>query len=142
LSPAGSLNANVGLQPGGNFNGTITVSNAATRPLPQLGALQNIEATLQFAGQEIEIKRCTGLLGGGPVAIFGRVKLFEREPQSKLPRFDLTARGDNVPLARRPDLILRTAFDLQASNFKTAPPVITGTVNLENSYYLSDLRLL
>ena len=142
LAPQGTLNLDLAMRPGGNFSGELKVENAASRPLPQVGSMQNVEARLKFDGEKVELARGTGLLGGGPVVMFGYVDLFKHEPLTKLPFFDLTLRGDNVPLARKPELIARTALDLRASNLKGGQPLVSGTVTLEKSFFLSDLKLL
>ena len=54
----------------------------------------------------------------------------------------LPGSGTNVPLTRRPEAIIRADLHLHADKTNGAPPLISGTVNLQNSYFLSDLMAL
>lgn len=141
ISPQGTIWANIDLDRG-QVNGSIVVTNAATRPIAQFGAVRDINARLNFTRNRIEIDRCIGSLSGGPVAVSGWADLSRKNASSKLPVFELSVRGDSVPVARRSDIIVRTAFDILVANTENGPGTVTGGVTLQNSYILSDLKLL
>ncbi|MDB6056393.1 MAG: hypothetical protein JWO95_237, partial [Verrucomicrobiales bacterium] len=141
ISPQGTIWANINLDRG-QINGSIVVTNAATRPIAQFGAIRDINARLNFTRSRIEIERCVGALSGGPVAVSGWADLSRMDRSTKLPAFELSVRGDSVPVARRSDLIVRTAFDIVVANNNNGPGTVKGGVTLQNSYILSDLKLL
>jgi translocation and assembly module TamB len=142
LSPQGQLTLELNVGPGMQFDGTLVIPNAATHPLMPLGAVQDINARLKFAGQQVQVETLTGLSGGAPLGVSGIVDLAKVNPKTRLPEFDLRIRGDNVPLARQPDLILRGDIDLGLSNVTNDVPVVGGSVRLRDSFFLSDLKLL
>jgi translocation and assembly module TamB len=45
-----------------------------------------------------------------------------------------------VPLSRQPDAIIRSDLDLAITKTNIAPPLISGTAELRNSFFLRDLR--
>lgn len=156
LSPQGIARVDVTLRQG-LFAGQLNVKGAASRPLPNIGPLQDVNATIKLNGRKLEFEQCSGLLGGAPVSILGTVTIPERlingtvaraeiknalASSRDLPMFDLLLRGDSVPLVRRVDFILRAHFDVRVSNTKPGKPIVSGEVTLQNSYYLSDVKLL
>ncbi len=141
ISPEGTVWANVRID-NGKIDGSIVVTNAATRPIAQFGAIRDINARLRFAQGRVDIERCAGNLSGGPVAVSGWAELSRIDHVSKLPAFELKFRGDSVPVVRRSDVIVRTAFDIDVANTNNGPGLVSGTVNLQNSYILNDLKLL
>ncbi|MBA4148025.1 MAG: translocation/assembly module TamB domain-containing protein [Verrucomicrobia bacterium] len=141
LAPQGVLNADVSFAPGPQLSGSLTVNNAATRPLPNSGPLQDVYARLRFVKQQIEFEEVHALLGGQPIGFFGRID-FATNTAANLPLIDVHLRGENVPMARRTDLVLRSDLNLRLSNLTNAVPLISGNVRLRDSFYLGDLRQL
>jgi translocation and assembly module TamB len=141
LAPQGLLNVDLAAT-NGQLSGRISITNAQSQPLLQIGAIQNLNADIAFSGRQIKIARCQGSLGGGPLSLSGEVDLSRRDPVTRLPFFALQARGNDVPLSRTAQLILRAAFQLKVSNADGGEPVISGAATLGHSYYLSDPTLL
>ncbi|MGZ5566744.1 MAG: translocation/assembly module TamB domain-containing protein [Limisphaerales bacterium] len=141
ISPQGTVSANINLDRG-EVDGSLAVIDAATRPIAQFGAIRDINARINFTRSRLVIERCVGNLSGGPIGISGWADLSRMDRKTKLPAFELNVRGDSVPVARRSDLIVRTGFNLVAANTNNGAGIVTGTVNLQNSYVLSDLKLL
>jgi translocation and assembly module TamB len=144
LSPQGELSANIVLQPEARLGGGIEVRDLGTRPLGALGPVHDVDALVRLNGRRIELKRLEAFLGGQRVDLSGDALLpQELWPQDALPMFRLALRGTNLPLARRPELMLRADVNLTISNSPAQPPpTVTGTVTLRNSYFVSDLRAL
>jgi translocation and assembly module TamB len=142
LSPQGNLDVNLAIRTNLQFEGQVFVRGAATRPLASLGAVDNLESRLQIAGRRVEIHTFTGTLGGEPFGVTGTVDLGQRNLDTGLPRLALKIRGQSIPLARQPDLILRSDLDLAISNQTNQPAGISGSVRLRDSVFLSDLRVL
>jgi len=79
-----------------------------------------------------------GRMGGREVSLIGNFEL----PESGEPRFDLSLRGDNVPLIYRPGLLLRSDFDIQFARADGQPVTVSGDVTLRDGLYLQDLKAL
>ena len=62
--------------------------------------------------------------------------------QGMLPPFQVKLSGRNIPLARKPEAIIRSDIDLSIGHSKTNQPLISGTVTLRDSFYTSDLESL
>jgi len=61
------------------------------------------------------------------------------------PKYDLTLKGENLPLVRQTGLLVSADVDLRVSSGEAmastaSAPTISGSVNLRDSMYLSDLR--
>jgi translocation and assembly module TamB len=140
LVPQGRLQLDVAFAPNFQLDGTLKIENAATRPLPGTGPLSELHAELRFAGRRVVFEKTAALLGGQPVGITGELDFAQR--RGELPLIDLRLLGDNVPLARQPEFILRGDLNLQLSNVTNATPLISGEVRLRDSLYLGDLKQL
>ena len=140
LSPLGTVNLDVRAV-AGKLEGELRVAGAALRPVPSLGPIHDIEARVRLAGDDVRIETFKGSIGGQPIELTGEVRL-AMEKGATLPPFDFKLRGTNVPLAREPELILRSDLDLRVSNKKGGVPLVSGTLKLRDSFYLSDLKEL
>ena len=140
LAPQGTVEVAATMSPGLNFDGTILVRGAATRPFEAASPLRDIEATLRLSGQRIVFEQMRGELGGQPVRFEGVVDFSQK--RQGLPLLDVRLLGDNLPLTRKPELILRGDLDLVLSNATNDTPVISGEVRLRDSYFLGDLKQL
>lgn len=141
ISPEGTVSANINVNRG-KIDGSIIVANAATRAIAQFGAVRDIRARLTFSNGHVNIDQCAGTLSGGPVSVEGWADLTQMPRSTNLPPFVIYVRGESVPVARRSDLIVRANFNIIAANTHAGPGLLTGNVNLEDSYLLSDLKLL
>lgn len=141
IQPQGELMANLALQPGGALHGELRLAGARTRPLADLGPVRDIQARLAIHGRTVSIEQISADIGGQAVQAHGTMQLPpELWPKSGLPATTLYLRGNRVPLARRPEVILRADLDLVLTNAPGQPPTIAGDVRLRDSFYLSDLR--
>ena len=142
IAPAGSISIDAGLDPGLSLTGSMRMTNVSTRPLAKLGVIENISAAIQLEGREIRVANLSATLGGETVTVQGKLDLSQEELERTYPGVHFTVKGQNVPLARNPDVILRSDLDLVISNAKTNPPIISGTVNLQDSVLLQDIATL
>ena len=136
LAPQGRLALDLTLKPGGNLTGFLRLTAAASRPFGALGAIQDINADLQLSGRTLTLVTLTARTGGQPVTLAGTVTLPRRAP----PQLDLTLKGTNLPLARQLGLLLRGDLDLRLTTPAAGPALISGTVGLHDSLFLSDVR--
>lgn len=143
LSPQGRLRAELTLSPGGRLGGGILIQNARTRPIGNFGPIRDVNVRLVFAGRELELKNVSAQIAGSPLTIEGKADLRGTKWLSgKLPPFQLKIRGTDVPLARHSDFIIRSDLDLRVAKTNGAPPLVSGTVRLRDSFFLSNLGLL
>lgn len=136
LAPQGRLKLDLTLKAGGNFDGTLELRNAASRPIGVLGALQDITADLHVAGRTLELRNVSAHAGGQPVTLTGRIELPPKAP----PRLDLTLKGSNLPLVRQLGLLLRGDLDLRVTTPASGQTQIGGSVRLHDSLFLADVR--
>jgi translocation and assembly module TamB len=59
-----------------------------------------------------------------------------------LPLLKLKVHGENLPLAREPGLILRSDLDVAISSQTNGQALVSGSVRLRDSVFLSDLKVL
>ncbi|MGI8967218.1 MAG: translocation/assembly module TamB domain-containing protein, partial [Limisphaerales bacterium] len=141
LNPQGTINLNLNFAPGPQFQGGLKIENAATKSLASSGPLREVNAELKFNDRRIELGKTSGLLGGQPIKVTGKIDL-EKEFKNGWPLIDLKILGENIPLARQPDLILRGDLDLAVANAKSEQPMISGLIKLRDSFYFGDLKPL
>lgn len=142
LAPRGTLDVNLSLQPGMQLSGQLSITNAATAPLPTIGAIHDIDAEIAFRDRTAVIESIEAYAGGAPVVVTGAVNFADWEfgETNRWPDVELRIRGTNVALVRQAEKIIRTDLNLRITNAATGlPPTIAGTVHLQNSLYLSDL---
>ncbi|MCC5788114.1 MAG: translocation/assembly module TamB domain-containing protein [Opitutales bacterium] len=138
ISPQGELSAEIRLRPGLEPAGKISLRGASTRPMLPLGALSNINGDLLLENRQIRIENLGGRLGGQRIRIDGQVDYEEDQSWT----YGATLRGEKLPIVRQPGMILRTDLNL-ALNGSTRPgdnTVISGDVNLRDSFFLQEVR--
>lgn len=136
LAQSGRLQVDATFAPGGEMNGTLKLSDAATRPLGALGVLQEIQGEARLAGNIIEVRSLTARSGGQPVTLSGKIEL----PLNAAPKYDFTLKGENLPLVRQTGLLVRADVDLKLATASGDATTISGAVKLRDSMFLSDLR--
>jgi len=137
VAAQGRLRARVELKPGGHLAGELHVTDAASRPLPPYGTLQEIQADLALADHTITVQKLTATLGGEPVALTGNITL---GPDGS-PRLALNLTGKNLPLVRNTGLLLRTDIDLRATTDAAGVTRLGGTVDVRDCLLLASLNL-
>ncbi len=138
LGGEGTVDLELAHRPGAGYAGRLRLEGAALRPLPPVGAIRDIGATVRLEGYALELVDATCTLGGRPVSFEGRVDLAAPER----PVFDLRVRGERTPIVRQPGLVLRTSLDLRLAGDGRRPARITGEAELAPSVLVSDLRAL
>ena len=138
IATRGRLRAHVELGRGGNFSGELHLTDAASRPLPPFGTLQEINADLALADRTLTVRTLTAKLGGEPVTLDGHLTLVP----GAAPRLALGLKGTNLPLVRNTGLIVRTDLDLHATTAASAVTRLTGSVTLRDSLVLANFNSL
>ena len=142
VAPQGRVRIDAGLEPGLNLSGAILATNISTRPLPKIGVVENIAAHLELDARQVRLENVRAMLGGEKIQVTGLLDVGPDELARGFPGISLSIQGENVPLARNPDIILRTDLDLLISNAAANPPVVSGTVQLRDSVLLQDIATL
>ncbi|MEO6182735.1 MAG: translocation/assembly module TamB domain-containing protein [Verrucomicrobiota bacterium] len=142
LSPLGTVNLDVSITPGGNLNGELRLQNAALRPIQPIGPVHDVQARVLFLNERVTVQSFQASIGGETVNLTGEMNLAKRGMTNDLPEFHFKLRGTNVPLARQPEFIVRSDLNLECSHKPGAPPLISGELNLKDSFYLSELKRL
>jgi len=107
-----------------------------------VGAIQDVDANLKLNGREVEIEDVHGFLGGQPVSAKGKVELPEKNFKAGLAAIDVHLQGQNIPLVRQSEIVVRSDVDATVSKSKNGRAVISGKLNLRDSVFLSDLKEL
>jgi len=137
VAAQGRLRALVELKPGSRLSGELHLTDAASRPLPPFGALQEIKGDLTFADRTITVQNLTATLGGEPVALTGSATLVP----GGAPRLALGLKGKNLPLVRNTGLLLRTDVDLRANTAAAGVTRLDGAVDVRDCLMLASLSL-
>ncbi len=136
LVPTGTVNVAVEYGDGGQVQGSARVRGLATRPLGALGALRDINAELSFAGRRMQLEEAEARLGGQALALDGAMEW----PIDAPPRIDLHLQGNNMPLVRSTDVLLRGNLDLAVRTDRDGVTTISGRVGLRDGLMLADIR--
>jgi len=75
VSPAGKLSLEVSLLRGGNLTGNLKVRGARTRPLPEIGAVREIDCELKFVDRTVKLASASGWIGEAPIRMTGQADL-------------------------------------------------------------------
>ena len=142
VRPQGKMAADIVMREGRNFEGTITVREVETRPLEKIGVVQEIEANVALRGKTVHLANLSGVFGGERLSMGGKIDLSAESVAKGYPDLDFSIAGYNVPLARNPDVILRSDLNLRVTNSVNRIPVVSGTANLRDSFLLRDITTL
>jgi translocation and assembly module TamB len=142
LSPQGVLSLELALRPDAQIDGKVAIRNAATRPLSPLGPVQGLETDMSVSGRMVTVEKLSGLVGGQPFDLSGTMDFAHWSLATGMPRLNLKLRGSDLPLAREPDLIIRSDLNLDISTRSNNQAVVSGSVHLRDSVFLSDLKVL
>ncbi|WP_269541781.1 translocation/assembly module TamB domain-containing protein [Cerasicoccus fimbriatus] len=135
LRNEGSLSLTAKLSEGEQIEGALDIEGVKTRPLAQLGSVNDINASFRMNGRTLTVKQAEGVVGGAPIGITGTVNL-DLQWQ---PIFDLKLAGENVPLARSPGMILRGTPAITLKTDNEGVTTIGGKLTLNESFFTKDL---
>jgi len=141
LAPQGIIDADLGLVPGGKLDGQLRIDGAATRSIGTIGTLQDIEILCRVAGDTAQINAHV-TLGGHSVFGVGKTQI-DLNPdriKTQLPPFEFHITGENIPLTRQPDAIVRADLDVTVKHESAQPVMLAGDLHLRDSLYLRELR--
>lgn len=135
LRRTGSLNGTLLIKPDLDLSGQLTFKDFALRPTQTLPSVDAIHGQLKLENQLLKIESASALFGGSQVDLVGQIDLKNR----KQPQWQLALIGENVPVARTKDMILRSDLDLKVATIDESPNVlVSGKLNLRSSTLLID----
>lgn len=135
LRDDGDLSLRASLKPGGKVEGSLDIDDVKTRPLAQLGAVSDINAAFRLEDRTLRVEQAEARIGGSPLGVTGRVDLDDQWR----PIFDLAMRGENIPLARSPGIILRGSPNITLKTDGEGVTTIGGVLTMNESFFTMDL---
>lgn len=140
LSPEGSLRATFELKTGKRLEGTLSLTNAATRPMGLITPLRDLSALVRFEGHRAVLQDFRGQIGGQPIRADGFVTIPEAAGRGW--NYQINVNGTNVPLARSPEWLLRGDFAVSLCARSNLPAVLSGAVTLHDGLYVQQASAL
>ena len=134
----GRLSVDATLQAGGHVEGTLTISDAATRPFGSLPSVRDIRAEVRLEDRLARLENGTATVGGQPVTLSGWARLSD----ANQPQIELTLKGQNVPLVRQAGLVLRSDLDVQWVQSGDQPALLTGKMVVRDSLMVREVKWL
>lgn len=123
---------------GGQLDGSVQFANLATAPLPGFGVIQDIEGRLLLRDRVGRIESFQARIGGELARASGTLALAEDNSL----RLDVQFAARNLPLVRRPGLLVRTDFDLEAKTLPNGATRLGGVVRLRDTLVMADLAAI
>ncbi|MGE9294901.1 MAG: translocation/assembly module TamB domain-containing protein [Puniceicoccales bacterium] len=134
----GDISLRASLSPGERIRGTFEVNEVRTRPVAQLGAVNDITARFALEDRVMRVETASAVVGGATVALSGDVRIGD----DWKPLMNLSVKGDNVPVVRSPGIILRASPDIQIVSDEQHVTTVRGEVLLNESFFTMDLTSL
>lgn len=131
VRPDGRLEGRLSIRPGRNFSGELIASDFALRPTLTAQGVESIQARLLLQGTRIEIRDAGARVGGSAAKLEGSIDFSDREQLEWMLRLS----GQNLPLVRTVDMLLRADVDLRLMQNRESDfvPLIEGRVDLRSS---------
>jgi hypothetical protein len=131
VRPDGLLEGHFTMRPGRIFSGELIARDFALRPTLVTQAVEAIEARLLLDGTRIIVQDAGASVGGSVAKLEGYIDFAKRDQLEWLVQLS----GDNLPLVRTVDMLLRADLDLRFKNNARGEfePLLVGKVNLKPS---------
>ncbi len=137
MESGGTLSADLNKYGPAEFSGTVSWQGVSLRPLPNGSVPRNIRGQARLEGQQLKDLELRASISGRTVRVTGEADL-SYWPE---PLFDFQINADRLDLVRQLDLILRARGDLRVARTSVdVDPLISGSLTLEDSLLLRDLR--
>ena len=130
---SGFLNGSLKIDEGLNLSGFLEFRDFALRPTESLPSIDHISGSLLLANKRLELQSATAQVGGSNIAVNGWVDLQSMEDVF----WDIKLSGENIPIIRTTEMILRSDIDLEAQHLeKSGNPLVRGRLDLQASTLL------
>ena len=135
LRQSGAVSGELRWAGGTELDGTVDFRDFALRPTESMPAIDGIGGRVRIDGLSLALEEASAEIGGGALTLDGAVDF--TDPAE--PVWQVSARGERVPLVRTGSLLLRSDLDLRAEQKADgAPPLVEGVLNLRSSVLLLD----
>jgi translocation and assembly module TamB len=135
LAPEGDVSFEMNHVPGRGFKGFLWLAGASLRAIPPIGTVRDIGGRVELEKYTITMPELAAFVGGRPITITGSANI----ARAVRPEFDVHLASSRVPLVRQPGVVLRAGLDLRVAQTADRPAYISGTVDLGQSVFVSDL---
>jgi len=135
LRDDGDVSLTATLPENGRLQGSFDIDGVTTRPLAQLGAVNDINARFTLNDRVMQVEKAEAEVGGVTVTLGGNVTLAD----DWAPIYDLHVSGQEVPLVRTAGIILRASPDIQLVTDSERITTVKGQVTLNESFFTMDL---
>lgn len=126
---SGSLKVDEGL----DLSGFLKFRDFALRPTASLPSIDHISGNLLLADKRLELQFAKAQVGGNNISVNGWVGLQSMEDIF----WDIELSGENIPILRTTEMILRSDIDLKAKHLeKSDKPLVQGRLDLRASTLL------
>lgn len=132
LSTGGEIEANLEGSIENGIEGFFKMAGVNTRAIFPFGSLRDVTAELNFNDSRANLNNISANIGREPVLISGEVDY----RQWTDPKYQISIVGENLPLVRKPGLLLRSDIDLSINNTASSETGITGTVLMKDGLFL------
>lgn len=133
LRRSGQLDGELQIEPGFKLKGLLSFSDVALRPTPSLPSVDQIQGKLRLDSRILRFEDAGARIGGSPVAFSGKLDANDFDE----PLWEFEIAGQNVPLVRTTDMILRSDLDLRiARSDHVDTPLLSGDLGLRSSTLL------
>ena len=130
---SGSLSGSFEVLPPLQLSGELRFEDFGLRPTTTLASVDQIAGRLQLNDRLVRIVEAGARVGGSRVELIGEVNLADW----KQPQWFIDVSGQNVPLFRTTEMILRSDLDIHVEARNPAlTPLVAGSMNLRSSTLL------
>lgn len=132
LSTGGEIEADFSGSIADGVSGFFRIKDVNTRAIFPFGSLRGISADLTFENSQANLKNISAFIGREPVTVTGTLDYRNWRD----PNYQFTILGNDLPLIRKPGLLLRSDLDLAIKKQSSTPTTVSGNVGLKNGLFL------
>jgi len=133
LRRSGTVDGWLQLKPDLDLTGSLNFKGFGLRPTEALPPVDKIEGRFALSDRVLNVEGGSAEIGGNPIRFGGWLNLKNLEAAE----WEFSAKGDNIPLVRTTDMILRSDVDLTASRLGEGnSPLLAGQLKLRDSTLL------
>ncbi|MFP4259980.1 MAG: translocation/assembly module TamB domain-containing protein [Opitutales bacterium] len=133
LRRSGRLSGSVRYEPEAGLSGLVTFDGLALRPSRNFPAVDSIRGKFRVEDQLLTLADAGAQVGGSPVSMRGELDL-GAWPET---RWEVALSGKNIPIVRRPELILRSDLEVSLkSGAESGAAQLAGDLDLRSSTML------
>ncbi len=131
----GQLSGSLSLAPRMELSGQLSFEDFGLRPTASLPSIDQIKGQLRLENRLVQVDQASARFGGSRVDFDGQLDVTDLAQ----PQWFFDVKGNNVPIVRTTEMILRSDLDIRVDALDAAlPPLVAGNLNLRSSTLLVD----